>query len=222
MATSRSLLLSVCLSGFVFSAATLPLLFLGSRPITVEVEEKPLLTGRIQDLASPYLGLVAGLSAGVGLLALSLTEWRNTARTLNQTRDRVSTLEQQLRQQEHQVESLKFSESMLQSQGLSFFLDPGDAVLPGAASLHSASTFAPVHANPAHYAASHNSNSHSSNSHSSIAHQSGFHHQASAQIEELKTALKQLTNQVEQLQNPESRDSIAHSVNPSVNASARA
>jgi len=219
MATSRSLILSVFLSGFVLTAATLPLVILGSRPITIEVEEKPLLTGRVQDLASPYLGFAVGLSAGVGLLALSLSEWRNTSRKLNQMRDRVSSLEHQLKQQEHQVESLKFSESRLQSQGLNFFLEPADGALPTAAPLHSASVpaFSPVHANPTHHVALHGSNLHSA-----APYQPHLQNQATSQIEEVMTALKQLMNQVEQLKNPEVRDAIGHSMNPSVNASARA
>lgn len=215
MATSRSLLFSVLLSGLVFSAAAVPLAILGSRPITVEVEEKPLLTGRLQDLASPYLSFALCLSAGAGLVALSMSEWRNTSRKLNQMRDRVSQLEQQLQQQEHQVERLKFSESRLQSQGLNFFIDPAD--------VPAASGFAPVQKAPAadlQHAISHQSIPHhasSQNSGSQSGLQSGSQTQAGPQLEELVVAMKQLMSQVEQLKNAETGHAGVHPINPSIN-----
>ncbi|WP_088892305.1 hypothetical protein [Leptolyngbya ohadii] len=241
MATSRSLLFSVALSGLVFSATVIPFAILSSRPLTVEIEDKPLITGRVQDLASPYLAAILGLSAGVGLLTLSVSEWRSTARKLNQTRDRLSALEHQIQQREHQIESLKFSESRLQSQGLNFFLDPAHTTLPTTAALHgsSAAEFSPVAGRPidansaaratetaassVHHGGGNgavlNVAPHHGAMHSNPQHQNSPN-QGASQIEDVMVALKQLMNQVEQLKGNQGSDAIGNTMNPSINASA--
>lgn len=206
MSNSRALVFSVLLSGLVFSSATLLLVATGSRPITIEVEERPLFTGRVQDLATPYLSIATGLSLGMGLTALALLGWKDASRRLDRATQQVSILKQQLQHQEGMVESLKFSEAKLQATGLKFFLDavsdsaslqpaPFHPVVQSAASIspvHSVEqvppptvqSITPVQAQRVEPLLSNHSQSN--------------HH--APQIEELKTALSQIMNQIEQLQ----------------------
>lgn len=231
MTTSRTLVFSVFLSGLVFTSATLLLMATGSRPITIEVEERPLFTGRVQDLATPYLSVVTGLSIGVGLASFALIGWRNASQELEQLTEQVAILKQQLQQQEGMVESFKFSEARLQATGLNFFLETPSThaathtSTPVASLNASPSQPFPVASNqpqpvPAHPAAAGNP-AHAQNhvqtrtqtvetllvNHSQPKQQS--------QIEELKLSLKQIMHQIEQLQTAQS------STNESVDTSVR-
>lgn len=229
MATSRSLVLSVFLSGLCFSTGALFLVAIGSRPITLEIDEKPLFTGRIQDLASPYLAAVTGLSLGVGMTAFALLGWQESSRRLNRATDQISSLKQQLHHQEGMVESLKFSEAKLQAMGLKFFLDAmphatfSQAISSNPAPPHSAPAAPFPHSVEPDQAASTNSSSNASlvgmpyphlpqNNHLPQNHypsqnhhptpQSNYppqNHHPTPQIEELMTAMRQIMHQIEQL-----------------------
>ena len=233
MTTSRSLIFSVFLSGFVFSGAALLLMIVGARPLTIQVEDRPLFTGRVQDLAPPYLAVMTGLSFGIGLTSIALLGWRDASRQLEQSTAQVSALQQQLQLQEGMVESLKFSEAKLQAAGLDFFLDaPVNQASSQAASLHSSSQPAffpnqaepmaarqavpvqaqavePLRVNPAqHINAQHNNAQHINAQHNHAQHQP-------SQIEELANSMKQIMSKIEQLQTAQSADR-ADSVDTSV------
>ncbi|PSB13692.1 hypothetical protein C7B76_18910 [filamentous cyanobacterium CCP2] len=218
MTTSRSLIFSVFLSGFVFSGAALLLMIVGARPLTIQVEDRPLFTGRVQDLAPPYLAVMTGLSFGIGLTSIALLGWRDASRQLEQSTAQVSALQQQLQLQEGMVESLKFSEAKLQAAGLDFFLDaPVNQASPQAASLHSSSqpAFFPHQAEPM---AVRQSVPVQAQAVEPLRVNPAQHHTAQhqpSQIEELANSMKQIMSKIEQLQTAQSADR-ADSVDTSV------
>ena len=228
MTTSRSLVFSVFLSGFVFSAATLLLSTIGSRPVTIQIEEKPVFTGRVQDLATPYLAVMTGLSLGVGVTTFALLGWQETSRQLNRATDQVSALKQRLQQQESMVESLKFSEGKLQATGLNFFLDAGSSThATHAASLdHTAlphSEAVPVSHHQTHpnhgqtVGLPHSHLSQNNLSQNSLPQSN----QSALQIEDLMTSMQQIMSQIEQLkmaQASEHKGSTKNAVDTSIRA----
>jgi hypothetical protein len=212
MTTSRALAFSVFLSGVVFSGATLFLVMTGSRPLTIQLEDRPIFSGRVQDLASPYLSVVTGLSIGIGLTSFALFGWRNAVQDLEQATEQVSILKQQLQQQEGMVESLRFSEAKLQASGLNFFVD--SATTPGvtsATSLNPASqpTFSvnpypnPPEPAPSREAVPIQAQASPLRSQPQPQHHPQHH---PAQIEELTNSLRQIMNQIEQLKVAQSAD----------------
>jgi hypothetical protein len=130
MSFSRCLLSSTLLAGVVFSASTLPLTALGSKPVAVHLEEKPVFVGEIKELAAPYLGLATVFSLGAGIVSLTLTGWRHSSRKLSKTEEQMSALKHQLQEKEALVESLRFSDSKLESSGLHFFLEEEETRVP--------------------------------------------------------------------------------------------
>ncbi|NJO42151.1 MAG: hypothetical protein HC769_25575 [Cyanobacteria bacterium CRU_2_1] len=125
MSFSRCLLSSALLAGVAFSVLTLPLAVMGSKPVTVYMEEKPVFAGQFKDLSEPYLSAATALSLGVGAVSLALSGWRVSSRKLELTEQKMSTLKQQLQEKEALLESLKFSETRLATSGLEGFLEGG-------------------------------------------------------------------------------------------------
>ncbi|WP_416670534.1 hypothetical protein [Egbenema bharatensis] len=212
MTTSRALAFSVFLSGVVFSGATLFLVMTGSRPLTIQLEDRPVFSGRVQDLASPYLSVVAGLSVGIGLTSFTLLGWRNAVQELEQATEQVSILKQQLQQQEGMVESLRFSEAKLHASGLSFFVDSATpAGVTSAVPLNSASQpIFSVNPDPntpepvlSREAVPIQAQTPPLRSQPQPQHHPQHH---PAQIEELTNSLRQIMNQIEQLKVAQASD----------------
>ncbi|WAL62052.1 hypothetical protein [Thermocoleostomius sinensis] len=147
MNLSHRLLSSALLAGAVLSAALLPLATVGAKPVTIQLEERPVFVGQLRELAAPYIALATGLSLGVGAVSLSVLSWQQASRKLSRYETDMSALRQQLAEQEALVERLKFSETKLQTSGLEQFLQPASVAAHAAstASLPAAtrSTFAP-------------------------------------------------------------------------------
>jgi hypothetical protein len=134
MTAPYALVSSALLSGVVFFAATLPLTLMGSQPVTIKVSEDPVFSGRLEELATPYLGFTTLLSLGVGAATFGLLGWQSSSRKLNHAEQQIAALKQQIQEAEASLEHLKFSETRLQTAGLNHFLDPG-AVVPQPASI---------------------------------------------------------------------------------------
>lgn len=139
MSLSRCLLSSAVLAGAVFCGTTLPLASFGSKPVTVQFEEKPVFVGKVEEFAGPYLGLATAISLAVGVSSLATAGWRHSSRKLNQVQAQMSTLKQQLSEKEALLEDLKFSDQRLSAAGLEFFLKEDDEAqqLPQTASIAS-------------------------------------------------------------------------------------
>ncbi|NEQ24238.1 MAG: hypothetical protein F6K28_34985, partial [Microcoleus sp. SIO2G3] len=130
MSLSRCLLSSAALAGAIFCGATLPRAAFGSKPVTIQLEEKPVFVGQIEEFAVPYVGLAAVVSITAGAASLATAGWRLSSRKLNQAEAQMSTLKQQLSEQEALIEDIKFSQPRLNSAGLEFFLQEDEAPLP--------------------------------------------------------------------------------------------
>lgn len=115
---------SVLIAGATFSTLTLPLLLVGSRPITIQLNDEPLFVGKLKDVAAPYIGLATALGVSAGIVNLSLAGWKNSTRKSQKVVEKLSGLEQQLKEKEAQLEEVLVSESRLQAVGLDAFLDP--------------------------------------------------------------------------------------------------
>ncbi len=142
MATSqlkKLVLTPIVVSAAVFATLTLPLVFFGKEPVTVQLQEEPIFYGKLRDAAGPYLGLASVLSLGAGLASVAVTGWRRSTRKSSHVEAQLSDLAQSLREKEAQLEALKLSESHLEASGLSAFLDepviPVQAKTPPVASI---------------------------------------------------------------------------------------
>lgn len=124
MNLSHRILSSTLLAGAVLSATLLPLVTLGSKPIIVQLEEKPVFVGPLRELAAPYVALATGLSLGVGAVSLSLLSWQQSSQKMARREAEVAALQQQLTEKAAFVEQLRFSNAKLQSSGLEQFLQP--------------------------------------------------------------------------------------------------
>jgi hypothetical protein len=137
MSFSKHLLSSVLLAGTIFAAATVPLVALGSKPVAIQLEGKPVFVGQFKELAAPYMGLVLALSIGAGATNLAVMRWYQSSRKLNLAESKMSTLKQQLNEKEALIEALKFSPSRLQASGLERFL-PEEAPVTRSQRMHPA------------------------------------------------------------------------------------
>lgn len=206
MTVSHGLLSSTLLAGIVFAATTLPLTALGSQPITLKVEEKTVFSGRLEDLATPYLTLTTALSLGVGVAAFGLLGWQSASRKLNHVEEKNSILQQQLQEKEALLEHFKFSEKKLQAMGLNFFLEsdvnqPTPHTLQSQAALQQdwqSLNYAVAGLSQQASHATTNSNGVEMPS-SSLSHNS-YNLKDAAQVEALLANLKQVMNQIEKLQ----------------------
>lgn len=130
MNLSHRLLSSVVLAGAVFSVTALPLVTLGSKPVTVQLEERPVFVGQLRELAAPYLALATGVSLGIGVVSLAVSSWRHAAYKLERNEAEIATLKQQLDEKNALIERLRFADTKLQSSGLEQFLQVEELVAP--------------------------------------------------------------------------------------------
>lgn len=119
----KLVLTPVLVSAAVFATLTVPLALFGQKPVTIQLQEEPIFSGQLRDIAAPYLGLASILSLGAGCASVAITGWRSSTRKSSQVEAELSNLAQNLREKEAQLEALKLSESQLEASGLSAFLD---------------------------------------------------------------------------------------------------
>jgi hypothetical protein len=206
MTVSHALVSSVLLSGVVFAATTVPLTLFGSQPVTVKLEEKPVFSGRLEELATPYLSFATAVSLGVGAATFGLLCWQTSARKLSRAEEQIAALKQQVQEKEALLEYLKFSDSRLQTAGLDSFLGD-DAVsyqmMPQIQPIHQehkANSFVPVglRQQPELRVNSH-----------PVEAQSPSHHpynlDDATQVQALLVHLKQIMGQIENLQGSQSQ-----------------
>ncbi len=119
----KFLLPAFLLSGSLFCALTVPLAFLGYKPIEIQLQEEPIFFGQLKDIASPYLGLTTVISLGAGVTSVAVTGWRHSSEKKNQTKQQLSDLQQELKATIAQLDELKMSELRLKAAGLDYFLE---------------------------------------------------------------------------------------------------
>jgi hypothetical protein len=120
------------LTGSLFTALTVPLALtgqqMGTKPLDIQFQDEQVYGGTVADAAVPYLGLAAALSLAAGGVTLGIGQWRRSLQSSKQSSQQVLTLEQQLKQSQVDLEEALFSDTQLQSSGLSFFLS--DSPIP--------------------------------------------------------------------------------------------
>ncbi|MEO1589876.1 MAG: hypothetical protein AAFU71_01155 [Cyanobacteria bacterium J06632_22] len=116
------MLSSCALAGVVFAASLAPLALFGQKPLTVQVGQRPVFSGQLRDLSTPYLGLAVSTSMGAGLVALAIAGWRQSSRQVSQVERQLAELDQQVQEKSALIEDLAFSEAKLKALGLEAFL----------------------------------------------------------------------------------------------------
>lgn len=111
------------ISASVFAALSLPLAVLGSKPITIQLQQETVFYGKLRDVAIPYLGFIGTISVGAGVASVAIAGWQQTKRKSEEIEADLSALAQELKQKEAQLEALKLSEARLEASGLKAFLD---------------------------------------------------------------------------------------------------
>lgn len=121
----RFLITPAVISTAVFGVLTLPLAIFGDQPVTIQLQDEPIFHGQIRDpdVAMPYLGLAAVLGLTAGASSIAVTGWRESARKSAEREAQLSSLEQNLKERDQLLESLKADESRLTASGLASFLD---------------------------------------------------------------------------------------------------
>jgi len=121
----RFLITPAVISTAVFGVLTLPLAILGDQPVTIQLQDEPIFHGQLRDpsVAMPYLGLAAALGLTAGASSIAVTGWRESARKSAEAEAQLSNLEQNLKERDELLESLKAEESRLTASGLTSFLD---------------------------------------------------------------------------------------------------
>lgn len=119
----KFILTPVVLSAAVFGVLTLPLALLGSKSVTIQLQQEPVFQGQLKDVSTPYLGLVAAISLGAGIANVAVTGWRLSSRKSSQVEAQLSIMAQNLKEKEELLNTLKLSEPKLEACGLKAFLD---------------------------------------------------------------------------------------------------
>ena len=118
----NSVLPAAVLAGAMFSALTVPLAVFGSGPVDIQLNQEPVFSGTIKDLAAPYVGVVGILSIGVGVAGVSIAGWQQSSRKSGQVEAKLSNLQRKLDEKELQLQAAMLSEHRLEATGLDFFL----------------------------------------------------------------------------------------------------
>ncbi|MBD3881706.1 hypothetical protein IFO70_08060 [Phormidium tenue FACHB-886] len=148
MSFANHVISSAILAGAVFAAATFPLAVLGSKPLTVQIDNDTVFAGSLRDAAPPCLAIAAALGIGAGATNLAVMGWRHSSRKLSAAEDRISSLSQKIQAQAAQLEEMQFSPSKLEHLGLREFLHSGNGstatLVQPVAELHPSATRAGV------------------------------------------------------------------------------
>ncbi|MEH2323046.1 MAG: hypothetical protein V7K32_05645 [Nostoc sp.] len=122
-ALQKFLLAPAIASLSVFSLMSFPLATLGDKQIAIKFQEEPIFSGKLRDVAIPYVVFATVLSIGSGISALAFCGWRNSSSKSAKIQQELSNLEQHLQQKETLLKEWQISEPRLQISGLNAFLD---------------------------------------------------------------------------------------------------
>lgn len=124
------------LAGAMFSSLTVPLAIFGSGPVDIQLNQEPVFSGTIKDLAAPYVGVVGILSIGAGVAGVAIAAWQQSSRKSGQVEAKLSNLQRTLAEKELQLQEAMLADHRLEASGLDFFLQ--DETRPNAAPLATA------------------------------------------------------------------------------------
>lgn len=119
----KFVLTPVLLSATVFATLSVPLVLFGKEPVTIQLQEEPVFSGKLRDISSPYLALAGVLSLGVGFAAVAVAGWRRSTDKSSLVEAQLLDLAKNIQQKETQLEALKTAEFQLESSELKAFVD---------------------------------------------------------------------------------------------------
>lgn len=119
----KFVLTPVLLSATVFATLSVPLVIFGKEPVTIQLQEEPIFSGKLRDISSPYLGLAAVLSLGAGFAAVAVAGWRRSTDKSSVVEAQLLDLTKNIQEKEMQLEALKVSDFQLENSGLKDFVD---------------------------------------------------------------------------------------------------
>lgn len=127
-----SVLPAVCIASALFSAAAVPFAMHKSEVVKLQVQDQPVLSAELRDLATPYLVGAGLVSAAIGTGFMGIAGWRKAASLKQQSEAEVASLQQEMLLHKAELEALKYSQPRLRSQNLDAFLEPDtNPSLPG-------------------------------------------------------------------------------------------
>ncbi len=110
-------------SACVFAAVTAPIFVMGSKQIDIKLDQEPFLSGKVREVAFPYVAAATAITVGAGLSVAAFSGWRNSAKKSSEIEEQISNLERQVQEKEELLKELKLSEGRLQITGLQAFLE---------------------------------------------------------------------------------------------------
>jgi chaperonin cofactor prefoldin len=110
-------------SACVFAAVTAPIFVMGPKQIDIKLDQEPFLSGKVREVAFPYVAAATAITIGAGLCVAAFSGWRNSAKKSSEIEQQISNLEKNLQEKEALLKELKLSEGRLQVAGLKAFLD---------------------------------------------------------------------------------------------------
>jgi len=100
-----------------------PLFVVRSLPIQISVENEPLVSGEVKDVAAPYLGVATLLSVAASGGFVAFRGWQKSARQVARQSQQISVLEQEIQTKETELFELQSTERKLMAEGLDGFLE---------------------------------------------------------------------------------------------------
>jgi hypothetical protein len=140
----KFLLPAALLSASIFCTLTLPLAFVGSKPIEIQLQKEPIFAGQLKDIATPYLSLATVISLGACVASVAVIGWRQSVHQKNQIKQQLSDLQLLLKAKEAQLDQLKLDELRLKSAGLDCFLEDTLKIRESIASLSAPTVSTPA------------------------------------------------------------------------------
>lgn len=119
----KFVLTPVLLSATVFATLSVPLVMFGKQPVTIQLQEEPVFSGKLRDISSPYLGLAGVLALGAGFAAVAVAGWRRSTDKSSLVEAQLLDLAKNIQQKETQLEALRLTDFQLESSGLQAFVD---------------------------------------------------------------------------------------------------
>jgi DNA-binding transcriptional MerR regulator len=110
-------------SACVFAAVTAPIFVMGSKQIDIKLDQEPFLSGKVREVAFPYVAAATAITVGAGLSVAAFSGWRNSEKKSSEIEEQISNLERQVQEKEELLKELKLSEGRLQISGLQAFLE---------------------------------------------------------------------------------------------------
>ena len=121
---AKAFIKSACAAGIIFTASAFPLAFSKTKVVSIELQNQPIFSSEMRDLAAPYLALSGSFSVAIGFGLFGMFGWQAANRKLSKVASESSNVARDLAIHQAELERIKFSEARLQGQNLTAFLQP--------------------------------------------------------------------------------------------------